>query len=434
MNEAVGHYVDNFNAIGPRLAHDGPEWVMALRRDALARFRRTGFPGERDETWKYTSTRPLERRKFVFTQSVPECIDSGVIEPVMLRATPAFTLVFVNGQHLPSAGSAPSAVAGLRVTSLRTMLTDIADPLQPYLTRGSIAVDDPFTDLNMAFLQDGVLIELDDRLRLEPTLQLIFVSTEQAHPSVCHPRILVKLGAHARATVLETYYGLKNAANLTNGYAQIYLGEHAQLEHLRLQRESANDFHVSRVQVTQQQGSRYISHTLNLGGLWVRTDLSTRLEAPESGVIFNGLYQTTAGQHVDNHTRIDHLSPRTHSEELYRGIVGGHSRAVFNGKVVVARDAVAIDATQINNNLLLSRHAEIDTKPELEIYADDVQCSHGATIGQLDEQALFYLQSRGIDPQTARGMLIDAFSGVVLTRFAMPALREFAHRQLTAAS
>lgn len=432
VSAAIRPYAEGFKSLEPARTRSAPAWLTALRREAFARFANRGFPGEREEDWKYTSTRPLEKRGFAPSLTAPGVMDASVIEPVFLREMPAHTLVFINGRHTPALGTAGPDIAGLRITSLDTALQQATDKLQAYFAPASAWSDDPFTALNTAFLQDGVIIEIDDCVRLAQPLQLIFLSTKQAQPGACHPRILVYLGRHAHATLLETYHGLEEAANLTNGYAQIHLGENAQLEHLRMQRESAEDFHVSRVRVAQQQGSRYVSHTLNLGGLWVRTDLSTRLEASEAEAVFNGLYWTDHGRHVDNHTRIDHLAPGTRSDELYRGIIGGHSRAVFNGKVVVAKHAVKTDAAQINNNLLLSRQAEIDTKPELEIYADDVKCSHGASIGQLDEQALFYLRSRGLDPETARGLLIGAFAHAVLDRITAPELQAFARRQLAA--
>lgn len=432
VSAAIRPYAEGFKSLEPVLTRSAPAWLTALRREAFARFANHGFPGEREEDWKYTSTRPLEKRGFVPSLTAPGTIDADAVEPAFLREIPTHTLVFINGQHAPALDTAGSDIAGLRIASLGKALQQAADKLQAYFAPASAWSDDPFTALNTAFLRDGAVIEIDDGMRLEQPLQLIFLSTKQAQPGACHPRILVRLGRHAHATLLETYHGLEAAANLTNGYAQIHLGENAQLEHLRVQRESAQDFHVNRVRVTQQHGSRYVSHTLNLGGLWVRTDLSTRLEAPEAEAVFNGLYWTDQGRHVDNHTRIDHLAPRTRSDELYRGIIGGHSHAVFNGKVVVAKHAMKTDAAQINNNLLLSRQAEIDTKPELEIYADDVQCSHGASIGQLDEQALFYLRSRGLDPKTARGLLIDAFAHAVLDRIATPELQTFARRQLAA--
>ncbi|MGH8378724.1 MAG: Fe-S cluster assembly protein SufD, partial [Gammaproteobacteria bacterium] len=332
----------------------------------------------------------------------------------------------------PELGMVVSRIAGLRVTSFKQMLEQEPGLLETNLVPVSNWNDDPFTALNTAFLSDGAVIEVSNDVQIESPLQLIFVSTSQTQSLVWHPRIIVKLGVKAKATLVETWFGLEGAANFTNSYTQVALGEAAVLEHLRLQRESATDYHVSRVRVTQQHGSRYHSHTLNFGGLWVRNDLRTRLEASGAATVLNGLYLADKRRHVDNHTRIDHLAPATTSDELYRGIINDHGRAVFNGKVVVAKHAVKTDAAQTNNNLLLSRQGEIDTKPELEIYADDVQCSHGATIGQLDEQALFYLRSRGLGLEEARGLLTGAFALAVLARITSPELRGFARSQLTA--
>ncbi len=429
MTEALRPYTEGFKAFASTHA-DKAVWLKDLRRDAFAHFTAQGFPGERDEDWKYTSLRPLEKRGFVSTSSVPEQIQPGLLEPVLLREQPAYQLIFINGRYTPVLNDAVNRISGLHITELSQSLQQDARGLQTWLAPETIWKRDSFTALNTAFLQDGVLIECDAAVHLERPLQLIFVSRQQPQPSACYPRILLRLGAHSQVTVIETYYGLEGSANFTDSVTQILLEDSASLEHLRIHRESPGDFHVSRVAVDQQHASSYTSHTFNLGGLWIRTDLQTRLQAPQARTVFNGLYAVNGRQHVDNHTRIEHLSPDTHSDELYHGIIGGHARAVFNGKVIVAKHAIKTNAAQSNNNLLLSRGAEIDTKPELEIYADDVQCSHGATIGQLDEQALFYLRSRGIDAQSARGMLVEAFAYRLLERIDTPELRAYAARQI----
>lgn len=430
VNEAVRPYAEGFKAIEHERAGDTPAWLANLRHDAFSRFAKHGFPSEREEDWKYTSTRPLEKRAFSQATATSTPVAASNIAAVLLQEMPAHTLVFVNGRHAPVFSTVSSQTSGLRISNLGQALEQNADELQPYLMPESLWADDAFTALNTAFLQDGIVIGIDAKVRLDRPLQLLFVSTQQTPHLACHPRILVWLGHDAHAILVETYFGLEGAGNFTNSFTQITLAEGAQLEHLRLQRESQEDFHVSRVHITQQRDSRYLSHTLNLGGHWVRNDLNTRLEAPRAEAVFNGLYTVNGRQHVDNHTRIDHLAPDTRSDELYRGIINDQGRAVFNGKVVVAKHAVKTDASQTNNNLLLSRQGEIDTKPELEIYADDVKCSHGATIGQLDEQALFYLRSRGLDMETARGLLIGAFAVTVLDRITAPELRAFARRQL----
>ncbi|MGA9853345.1 MAG: Fe-S cluster assembly protein SufD [Gammaproteobacteria bacterium] len=433
INAAIQPYAEAFEAFESGRACDAPAWLTNLRREAFTHFAARGFPAERHEDWKYTSTRPLEKRAFNPAMPSPVAMDARAIAPVLMPEASTHTLVFVNGEHAPELSRAPAETAGLHITPLNRSLAQDAAQLETDLVPESIWSDDPFTALNTAFLSNGALIEVADGVQLKSPLQLVFVSTQQSPALACHPRILVKLGCHAQAVLVETYIGLEGAANFTNSYAQIALSEGSQLEHLRLQRESPEDFRVSRVYADQQGNSRYRSHTLNFGGLWVRTDLRTRLKAPGATAAFNGLYLADGRRHVDNHTRIDHLAPNTTSDELYCGIINDRGRAVFNGKVVVAKHAVKADAAQTNNNLLLSRQGEIDTKPELEIYADDVKCSHGATIGQLDEQALFYLRSRGLDPETARGLLIHAFAHTALDRIASPELCAFARRQLAAA-
>lgn len=428
VSEAVRPYAEQFRALDGASAR-APGWLPVLRRAAFARFADQGFPPARSEDWKYTSTRPLEKRSFTPVPATSDAISSAPLQPVLLRNTATSALIFVNGLYQPTAHSMPH-VPGLRITSLESALLNSPAQLEAALASSSVWGNDPFTALNTAFLRDGIVIELDDGVQLDAPLQLVFVSTRQAQALACHPRILLRLGRGARAMLVEAWFGLEGATNFINSYTQIALDEAAQLEHLTLQRESNQEFHVSRIQVAQQCGSRYHSHTFNLGGSWVRTDLHVRLLAPQAEAMLSGLYHVGGTQHVDNHTCIEHLAPQTRSNELYRGIIGGHAHAVFNGKVLVAEHAVKTDAAQSNNNLLLSRQAEIDTKPELEIYADDVKCSHGATVGQLDEDALFYLRSRGLALEQARDLLLGAFALVVLERIASPSLRGFAHRQL----
>lgn len=434
VNEAVRPYAESFKALETSQGNDVPAWLPALRRNAFEHFADHGFPSARSEAWKYSPTRPLEKRTFTFQTARSTGVRAEDIQTVLMQATPAaHTLVFVDGKHSQALSQAGKNVTGLHINTLDNAMQGNADQLEPELTPESKWRDDPFTALNTAFLQDGVVIKLDAGVQLDAPLQLVFVSTKRPQSIACHPRILLQLGQGAQATLLETWFGLEGAANFSNSYMQISLAESAQLEHFRLQREAVGEFHVSRLSVNQQTASRYISHTLNLGGLWVRNDLHGRLNAPEAETMFNGLYLADGRQHIDNHTRIDHLAPNTRSDELYRGIISGHGHAVFNGKVVVAKHAIKTDAAQANDNLLLSRQGEIDTKPELEIYADDVKCSHGATIGQLDEQSLFYLRSRGLGLEQARDLLVGAFALTVLNRIVSPALRVFARQQLTTA-
>ena len=429
-NVALSPYAQSFRTLESARTAATPDWLAHLRRQAFACFTAQGFPAERNEDWKYTSTRTLEKRGFIPADSARATVPTDVIEMGCLREATGPALVFVNGRYAPELSRTTPALPGTRITNLGTALEQDAERWKAMLLPESAWAHDTFTALNTAFLADGAVVEIADGTVPGSPLQLLFISTFQPQALACHPRVIVKLGANAQMTLVETYLGIESAANFTNSYTQIHLGDNARLEHLRLQRESDQDFHVSRVYVSQQRDSRYSTHTLNFGGYWIRNDLWAQLEAPGAYASLNGLYLADLHRHVDNHTRIDHLAPHTRSEELYRGIINGRGRAVFNGKVVVAKHAVKTDASQTNNNLLLSRHGEIDTKPELEIYADDVKCSHGASIGQFDEQALFYLRSRGLDLETARGMLIGAFASAVLRRLTLAELRAFASLHL----
>lgn len=420
-------YADSFEALQGLQA---PDWLTALRRSAFAQFAERGFPPERHEDWKYSNTRALQKLRFSPAVMQPPDIDTKQITPALLQHPDVQRLVFVDGMLAPQLAT-NHTTEGLRATPLSAALHEQSTRIRDLLLPQALWDNDAFTALNSAFLGHGALIDVAADTHITTPLQLLFVSTPHAEASASHPRIIVTLGANARLTLIESHFGLAGAANFTNSCTQMALGAGADLDYLGIQREAPGDFHVSRIYVSQQEHSHCATHIYNLGGHWVRNDLRVRLEAPGASVRMDGLYLAHGRRHVDNHTRIDHLVPHTTSDELYRGIIRDRGRAVFNGKVVVAEDAVKTGATQTNNNLLLTRNGEIDTKPELEIYADDVKCDHGATIGQLDENALFYLRSRGVDLETAREMLTGAFARVVADRIATPDLRRFALDQLT---
>ncbi|MGH8279321.1 MAG: Fe-S cluster assembly protein SufD [Gammaproteobacteria bacterium] len=427
--ETAQPYVPHFEALQKAERDTTVEWLKALRLRAFRRFAEHGFPAERHEDWKYSNTRALQKLRLHSAVTQPAALDSQWLAPAELQLPGARRLVFVDGVPVANLGTRTQA-DGLKITPLAQALGDGSGRLEKLLLPEALWADDPFTALNTAFLAHGVLIAIADAAHIAAPLQVLFVSTPQSAPQVSHPRVIVRLGKNARLTLIESHYGLERAANFTNSCTQIDLGAGAALDYLAMQREAAGDFHVSRVYASQHENSRLETHTYNLGGQWVRNDLKISLEAPGASVRMDGLYLVDQHRHVDNHTRIDHLVPHTSSDELYRGIIRERGHAVFNGKVVVAEPAIKTDAIQTNNNLLLTRNGEIDTKPELEIYADDVKCAHGATIGQLDEEALFYLRSRGLDLETARALLTGAFARVITGRIADPKLRQFALAQL----
>ena len=416
MDAALKPYLEGFE----RLPQAQQPWLRALQKDALRRVEIRGFPGPRDEAWKYSSTAALEKRAFAPSASAMK-LDAAALTKFAIPGFESARLVFVNGCYEAGLSKPPQ---GLDIKLLSS-----ADA--PALAAPTGWEDDVFLNLNTALARDGLLLTLAPGAKLDLPLEMLHVSALEAVPASHHPRLVLRFGKGVQATLVERYVGIEGTQNFTNAVTHIELGAEAKLTHLRMQVEASQAFHVGRVLVNQAAGSRYVSHNLQLGAAWSRLDLQTRLEAAGAEAVLRGLYAVNRRQHIDNHTRIDHLVPGTTSDELYRGILDGQGRAVFDGKVVVAEGAVKTDARQANHNLILSRGAEIDTKPELEIYADDVKCSHGATIGQLDEQQLFYLRSRGIDAETARGLLIAAFAGALLDKLPHPALADHA-RQLLA--
>ena len=415
--EALAPYLEGFNTLPP-----AKDWLQAFRQDALQRAKSRGFPAARDEAWKYTSVATLEKRSFKPTLSQTK-LGAATLATLTITGLDVPRAVFVNGRYDASLSRLPQGVHVVEAGAAD-------ETLRPLLALSAEWQDDTFVNLNTALFQAALVFKLDSGTAFDAPLELLHVSLPEAEPSSHHLRHVVKLGANARATLIERYVGRDGATHLTNAVTQVMLEPGSHLIHMRLQEESPQGFHVGRVLVSQGKDSSYISHNFQTGGNWSRLDLATDLQAAGANAVLNGLYAVNGRMHTDNHTHINHLAPHTSSRELYRGVLDGHGRAVFNGRVRVAKHAIKTDSAQANHNLLLSRGAEIDTKPELEIYADDVKCSHGATIGQLDEQQLFYLRSRGIDAETARTLLIGAFTERLLAELPAPVLAEHVRRAL----
>lgn len=419
MNQsALDHYAREFSGLNL----DAPEWLGAVRRTAFEAFRSTGFPTLRHEDWKYTDVRPIIKRRF----SAPT--DSDGVDHESVRAagfaeTGCHELVFTNGRYNEQLSTHTSLPDGVIVQSMGEALGTHKDLVQGFLNR-HVAEKSAFVSLNTAFITDGAIIHIPDGVSLEQPINLLFLAERRQQPFAAHVRNLIILGDNARATVIETYNGTQEAEYFTNAVTEIYTAAGAGLEYYKLQQESLRAYHIAYQYLWQDRDSRIESHSISLGGALARNDIHGDLAAPGASLELSGLYLAGGRQHVDNHTRIDHLQPNTSSKENYRGVLDGHARGVFNGKVVVHQDAQKTDAHQANANLLLSDNAEVDTKPELEIYADDVKCSHGATVGQLDDAMLFYLRSRAIDAQTARSLLTFAFADEVISHIRLEAVRK----------
>jgi Fe-S cluster assembly protein SufD len=403
---------------------DRKTWVGQLRDRAAERFETVGFPSTRDEAWKYTNLAPLMRQRFQPTAAAS--LTAERLQQLLPGAFDAFRLVVVNGRYRPEL-SAPPEVRGVVGGSLAAAL-ESHQTVEGYLGKVVSLDSHPLAALNTAFLLDGIFVHIGANVSLDRPIHIVYVTTADA---LAQPRTLIVADAGSRATIVEQYVGLDNGRYFSNGVTEVVLARGAAVEHYRLQTESVQAFHVNGVFVRQDEQSEFTSHAVDLGGLLVRQDIHAHLHAPGSTCTLNGLYVADGRQHVDNHTLIEHAKPRCTSREFYKGVLDGRARAVFSGRVVVQPDAQQTDAEQVNNNLLLSEDAEVDTKPELEIYADDVKCSHGATVGQLDLDQLFYLRSRGIDDGQARDLLTFAFANEILHRFRIAPLRAMFERSLT---
>ncbi|MGD0948324.1 MAG: Fe-S cluster assembly protein SufD [Candidatus Binatia bacterium] len=405
--------IDSYLASFERVNGSVPAWLTTLRRNAMHRFADQGFPGTRLEDWKYTDVAPIAKLPFRLAAALPVRVAREVIEAASFGV--GTRLVFVNGCYLPELSSTDALPAGVRVTSLGRVLAHEPDLIEAHLARYANTAHG-FTTLNTAFIQDGAVVYLPQRAMVPELIHLLFISQPPGEPLVYHPRILIVAGDGSQATVVETYVGSGTGAYFTNAVTEIVVGANADITHYNLQRENEHAFHVATIEARQGVGSRLQSYAVSLGGALVRSDINTLLDAEGCECSLDGLYMVAGTQHVDHHTSIDHRQPRCTSRELYKGVLDGKSSGVFNGKVYVRPHAQQSDAGQVNKNLLLSDDATIDSKPQLEIFADDVKCSHGAAIGRLDDEALFYLRSRGIDAAAARDLLIAAFANELVER------------------
>jgi Fe-S cluster assembly protein SufD len=390
-----------------------PEWVTRLRRQGMARFAALGFPTVRLEDWKYTDIAPIAQTPFRLAgASTPVDAVRDLASRSALGC--GFRLVFVNGRYSEALSVARELPKGVTVIPLSRAF-DVPG-VRSHLGTVADTESQGFTALNTAFLQDGAAVHLARGVVVEEPIHLLFLSaSENGEPAASHPRILVLAEESSQAVVVEDYVG-GHSRYLTNAVSEIVVGDDVKIDHYKLQREGEGGYHIATVEARQGRDSRFRSYAVSLGGALARVAINTTFAAEGGECSLDGLYMAAGSQHVDHHTTIDHRQPRCTSRELYKGVLDDKATGVFNGRVYVRPNAQKSDATQMNKNLLLSDQATVDSKPQLEIFADDVKCSHGATIGQLDDKALFYLRSRGIEAEEARALLIRAFAKELIDR------------------
>ena len=387
-----------------------------VRQIARARLQSLPMPSARTEDWRFTNIAPLLDTPF----ELPAV--ASTIDPAMLPALPtrdALRLVFVNGCYMKSLSAHANLPSGVQIGSL-------ANPeITPMsLTQIASGQDQVFTVLNTSFLHDGAFIAVQAGKIVEQPIEVFHVTQPSSKPAMTNPRTLVLVGDHGQATVVERFISIGEGSYFTNAVTEMVLAENAIVEHVKVQEESRQAYHIANMQVVQAGRSNFTTHFLSLGGALVRNEVRVRFDGEHAEATVNGLYLAAGKQHVDNFTVIDHAKPNCASHELYKGILDDQSHGVFNGKILVRKDAQKTDAKQTNKVLLLSDNATINTKPQLEIFADDVKCTHGATVGQLDATQLFYLQSRGIPLDEARRLLTFAFANDLVGRLKIEALRD----------
>jgi Fe-S cluster assembly protein SufD len=423
MPSAAESYVAAFDEMN---AGDAPTELKSLRRAAFDRFAALGFPTTKNEDWHFTSVSSIANQEFVPLASPTGDVHRDALAPYLFDAS-SHLMVFVNGRFDAALSSLDALPAGVTLIDLASAWSS-APALASRVGKLSGYQNAAFTALNTAFMNDGAVLEIAGDAEVEQPIHLLFITDANAAKGMMHPRNLIVVGRHAKATVIESYVSLGDAMYFTNGVTEVSIADGATLTHYRMQREAARAFHVSTVEVAQARDSHYVSFALTTGGRLSRSNIYTTLDGEGCGATLNGLVMLGGEQHADVQTQIIHAQPNCYSRELYKNVLDDSSHGVFNGKVYVHPIAQKTDGKQTNKTLLLSEGAHMDTKPQLEIFADDVKCTHGATIGQIDETALFYLKSRGVSNTLARQLLTYAFAADVLETIELASVRESLER------
>jgi Fe-S cluster assembly protein SufD len=418
---AVERLVEAYRAFAANGASGAPAWLKELRDGGIARFGELGFPTTKQEAWRFTSVAALTETAFELAHPASRIPHLDAIQPFLLGDGPR--LVFVNG-FLVRSLSTP-LLDGVRLDSLAQALVDTPDLVRQHLGKYAGFADRPFAALNTAFVRDGAFVYVPAKATVKEPIQLLFLATPSNGGArlVAHPRNLIVIEREARATVVETYAALGDGVYWTNAVTEVVAGDGARVDCYRVQRESDRAYHVAVTDVHQGRDSTVNLHAVSFGGVLARHDLRGTLAGPGGYLILNGLYVLAGEQHADHHTSIDHAAPHCESHEYFNGVLDGRSRGIFNGRIIVRPGAQKTDSKQTNNNLLLSRDAHADSQPQLEIYADDVKCTHGSTVGPLDPKALFYLRSRGIGEAEARRLMTYGFAAEILNRMDVAPLR-----------
>jgi Fe-S cluster assembly protein SufD len=423
-------YLDNFEIFQNSLNGESLKPINQLRKDAMAKFSELSFPTIKDEEWKYTNITPLFKHSFKPAASISE-IENAQVDQFTFDDLKGYLVVFVNGIYSKDLSRLENLPKEVVISSLEDAINSYHLAVQKYFSKYADYKQHIFTSLNTAFTKDGAFIHIPDGKILEDPVHILFITNSNGEKILSQPRNLFSVGKNSQVKILEHFVSIDHGIYFTNSVSEISAGDNAVVDHLKLQEESKNAFHIHRIEVEQERNSNFTSHSISLGGCISRNDVNVRFNGEGGEGTLNGLYLTDGDQLYDTHTMIDHAKPHCTSHEHYKGILDNKSRAVFNGKVMVRKDAQKTNAFQENNNIILSAEALVNTKPQLEIFADDVKCTHGATIGQLDMDSMFYLKSRGIGRETARAILIHAFASDIIKTIPLNPVKRYIESILT---
>jgi Fe-S cluster assembly protein SufD len=422
-DQILSWYRSNFELFEKSLNGESKTPLHEIRKQAIARFAELGFPTTRHEEWKYTNVAPIAKTQFRPVLGYKPVIGAEDVRRFAFEGLDAHLLVFVDGHFAQDLSTSQKLPEGMQLGSLAAMARLYGEPVHHHIARYARYEESAFTALNTAFLRDGAYIMVPDGVAVELPIHLLFIASGNESAVATHPRNVVVVGKNARVQIVEHYVATGHDTYLTNVVTELAVGDGAVVEHEKLQLESDHAYHVSSMHVHQQASSRFLSNSIAVGGAIVRNNINSVLDGEGIDCTLNGLTLATGRQLIDNHTMIDHAQPNCSSHELYKTVLDGKAHGVFNGKIFVRKDAQKTDAKQTNKTLLLSDDAQMDTKPQLEIFADDVKCTHGATVGQIDAEALFYLRSRGLGEDAARDILTYAFASDVINKIQVEPIR-----------
>lgn len=417
-------YIENFNTFQMKLNGQSESFLNEIRKEAMDRLSELEFPTNRNEEWKYTDVSPILKHNFIpaVNTTIPE-FTKEEIKKFLFHNFDYHLLVFVNGFFSSELSIISQLPKGVVVGSLKKISKEDPELISRYVNKIS-KIDNAFNALNTAYVLDGLVVIVPDGIAVEKPIQVLYLNTSENELVLSLPRNLIIAGKNSQVSVIANYSGFGDKLYFNNITTEIFVDEYAVVDLCKVQSENENSYHIEKVQAQQKKNSLFNHYNVTFGGAIVRNDINSLLDGENTETHYYGLYMANGKQHVDNHTFIDHAKPNCMSNELYKGILDDNSRGVFNGKIIVRQDAQKTNAYQQNKTILLSKSATIDTKPQLEIFADDVKCSHGATVGHLDEISEFYIRSRGVPQELAKSMLIRAFANDVIETIKIEPLKE----------